>query len=115
LALITLSGSTGWTIFCVAWGLALVGIILKLFFTGKFNKTSTLMYVFMGWVIVFVLKPLIVALPAAGLFWLVFGGLAYTLGAILYSIKKMPFNHATFHMFVLLGGGCHFLAIYFYV
>lgn len=115
LALVTLGDTTGWIIFYIVWGLALIGIILKLFFTGKFNKTSTLMYVCMGWVIVFVLKPLIETLPPAGLFWLVFGGLAYTLGAILYSIKKMPFNHATFHMFVLLGGSCHFLAIYFYV
>lgn len=113
--LITLNGSSGWILFCVAWGLALSGITLKWFFTGKYRKTSTLMYVFMGWIIVFAIKPLIANLPPAGLLWLVYGGVAYTLGAVLYSFKRIPYGHAIFHLFVLLGGGCHFMAIYFYV
>jgi hemolysin III len=113
--LITLHGSSGWIIFCVAWGLALTGIVLKLFFTGRFTKTSTLMYVFMGWIMLFAIKPLIVNLPSAGLNWLLAGGMAYTLGAVLYSIRRIPFNHAIFHVFVLLGSGCHFMAIYYHV
>lgn len=115
ITLITLNGTIGWTIFAISWALALSGIILKLFFTGKFQLVSTLMYVFMGWIIVFAIKPLIDMLPAEGLFWLVAGGLAYTLGAVLYSIKSLKFNHAIFHVFVLIGSICHFVSIYFYV
>jgi len=113
--LITLSGSIGWVIFGVSWGLAIAGIILKLFFTGKYNLVSTLMYVFMGWIIVFAVKPLINNLSSDGLFWLVAGGMAYTTGAILYSIKIVKFNHAIFHIFVLIGSFCHFISVYFHV
>jgi hemolysin III len=113
--LITLDGSIGWVLFCIAWGFALTGIVLKLFFTGRFRKTSTLMYLLMGWIIVFAIEPLMATLPPAGLLWLALGGAAYTMGAILYSIKSVPFNHAIFHVFVLLGASCHFMAIYFHV
>ena len=113
--LITLNGATGWTIFAVSWGMAISGITLKLFFTGRFNLISTLMYVFMGWIIIFAVKPLIAGLPTAGLYWLVAGGLSYTIGAIIYSIKKVPLNHAIFHLFVLAGSICHFVTVYFYV
>ena len=114
-ALVTLNGPSGWMLFGVSWGMALTGIILKLFYTGKYNLISTLMYVFMGWIIVFAIKPLINNLSSDGLFWLVAGGMAYTTGAILYSIKKIKLNHAIFHLFVLLGSFCHFVAIYFYI
>jgi len=114
-ALVTLNGLTGWMLFGVSWGMAITGIILKLFHTGKYNLISTLMYVFMGWIIVFAIKPLINNLSSDGLFWLVAGGMAYTTGAILYSIKKIKLNHAIFHLFVLLGSFCHFVAIYFYI
>ena len=113
--LITLNGTVGWVIFAFSWGMAISGIILKLFFTGRFNLVSTLMYVFMGWIIIFAVKPLIANLSTEGLFWLVAGGLSYTLGAIIYSIKKVPLNHAIFHLFVLGGSICHFVAVYFYV
>jgi hemolysin III len=95
--------------------MALTGITLKLFFTGRYKLLSTSMYVFMGWLIIFAIKPLITNLSSDGLYWLVAGGLAYTLGAILYGIKKISFNHAIFHVFVLLGSFCHFVAVYFYV
>ncbi|MCH8018598.1 hemolysin III family protein [candidate division KSB1 bacterium] len=113
--LVTLQGTIGWVIFGTSWGLALTGIILKLFFTGKYNLISTLMYVFMGWVIVFAIKPLINNLPLEGLFWLFAGGMAYTIGAILYSIKKIKLNHAIFHVFVLMGSFSHFVSVFFYV
>jgi hemolysin III len=113
--LVTLTGTTGWVIFGIAWGAALVGVVLKLFFTGRFSIASTVMYVLMGWVVVFAIKPLINALPAEGLFWLFAGGVAYTVGAILYSIKKIPFNHAIFHILVLVGSFCHFISIFYYV
>ena len=113
--LVTLKGTAGWVIFGISWGLALTGIILKLFFTGKYNLVSTIMYVLMGWIIVFALKPLINELPFEGILWLVAGGISYTVGAILYSIKKIKFNHAIFHMFVLFGSFCHFMSVFFYV
>ena len=113
--LVSLNGTIGWVIFGTSWGLALTGIILKLFFTGKYNLISTLMYVFLGWVIIFAIKPLINNLPLEGLFWLFAGGMAYTIGAILYSIKKIKFNHAIFHVFVLMGSFSHFVSVFFYV
>ena len=113
--LVTLKGTIGWVLFGISWGLALTGISLKLFFTGKYDLISTIMYVLMGWVIVFVIKPLINNLPLEGLLWLFAGGISYTIGAIIYSIKKIKFNHAIFHMFVLFGSFCHFMSVFFYV
>lgn len=113
--LITLKGAIGWTLFAITWGMALTGITLKLFFTGRFNLLSTLMYVFMGWLIIFAIKPMIAAMPPGGMTWLVAGGLAYTFGALLYAIKSIPYNHAIFHLFVLAGSICHFIAVYEYV
>jgi hemolysin III len=113
--LVTLNGLTGWIIFAASWSMALTGTVLKIFFTGRYTVFSTLMYVFMGWIIVFAISPLIENLPGEGLFWLIAGGVAYTTGAILYSIKKIKFNHAIFHVFVLLGSLCHFVSVYFYV
>ena len=113
--LVTLNGTIGWVLFGITWGIALTGVILKLFFTGKYDKISTIAYVLMGWIIVFAFKPLLNNLPFEGIVWLVLGGIAYTIGAILYSIKKLSFNHAIFHIFVLIGSFCHFIAVYFYV
>jgi len=113
--LITLNGWVGWTIFGVSWGMAIAGVVLKLFLTGRYNVLSTMMYVLMGWIIIFAVKPLINSLSSEGLFWLVAGGVAYTTGAVIYSIKKIKFNHAIFHLFVLLGSSCHFISVYFYV
>ena len=113
--LVTLKGPIGWSIFGITWGMALTGIILKLFFTGKYKLISTLMYILMGWIIIFVIKPVMNNLSLEGLLWLVAGGLAYTIGAILYSIKNIKFNHAIFHVFVLIGSVCHFVSVFFYV
>jgi len=113
--LVTLNGTIGWIIFGTSWGLALTGIILKIFFTGKYNLISTIMYVLMGWVIVFALKPLINNLPFEGFLWLLAGGISYTIGAVLYGIKKLKFNHAIFHMLVLNGSFCQFMSVFFYV
>ncbi|TQD39717.1 PAQR family membrane homeostasis protein TrhA [Haloflavibacter putidus] len=113
--LITLSGFTGWLIFGIVWGIALLGIILKLFFTGRYRLLSTIIYVFMGTIILFAIKPLTEKLPLNGLYWVLGGGVAYVLGAILFSIRKIPFNHAIFHVMVLLGSFAHYMAIYHYV
>ena len=113
--LVSLNGTTGWLIFTIVWILAFSGIILKLFFTGKFKILSTAMYVLMGWLIVFYFKDLSLNLHEKGVIYLVLGGVLYTIGAILYSIKKIKFNHAIFHFFVLGGSFCHFLSVYLYV
>lgn len=113
--LITLKGVLGWTIFGITWGIAFIGIFFKLFYTGRFDKISTAAYVAMGWIIIFAVKPLIEIFPVNGLYWLFGGGISYTLGAVLFSLPKIKYNHAIFHIFVLLGSFCHFMAVYFYV
>ena len=113
--LITLNGKVGWTVFGVIWGLAVVGVVLKLFFAGRYNLFSTIMYVLMGWIIVFASKPLIASLSTEGLAWLAAGGAFYTIGAVFFILDKIKLNHAIFHIFVLLGSFCHFISIYYHV
>lgn len=114
-ALLVLKGTTGWWIFGISWGLAVAGVCLKLFFTGRFRLLSTGVYLFMGWIIVFVVNTLIDSFSAAGFNWLLAGGVAYTLGAVLYSLKTLPFSHAIFHVMVMIGCGCHFTSVYSHV
>jgi hemolysin III len=95
--------------------MAVTGIVLKLFYTGRYDKLSTTMYVFMGWIIVVAIKPLIANLSTEGLFWLFAGGIAYTVGALFYSFRALPYGHAIFHIFVVAGSTCHFVSIYFFV
>ena len=114
-ALITLRESGGWFIFFLIWGIALAGTILKLFFIGRFNLLSTILYVAMGWLVIFYIRPLVANFPAWGLFWLFTGGFFYPLGAVIYALEKVKFNHSIFHLFVLAGSFSHFVAIYFYV
>lgn len=113
--LVVLPDSSGWYLFVFVWLFALAGVVLKLFFTGKFDKLSTALYLIMGWQVIFLIKPLMNSLSSDGLFYLMAGGVFYTVGAILYSIKKIPYNHAIFHVFVLLGSFSHFWAIYKHV
>lgn len=113
--LITLRGPIGGTLFGILWGIAIIGIVLKLFFTGKYNILSTSIYVFMGWIIIIAIKPLVANLDPQGLLWLAVSGLSYTVGAIIYSLKKIKLNHAIFHIFVLIGAICSFISIFFYV
>ena len=114
-ALITLNGSTGWVIFGVIWGLATVGVIWKFMHIGKRVILSTVMYVLMGWVMIFAVEPLIENLPYYGFLWLLLGMLSYMIGALFFSINRMKFNHAIFHKFVLIGSFCHFMSIFYYV
>jgi hemolysin III len=109
--ILVLEGPLGWTIFGLTWTFALTGIILKLFYTGRFDKLSTALYLLMGWQIMFVINPLMERFSTEGLQLLFAGGVFYTIGAVLYSIKKLPYNHAIFHVFVLLGSVCHFFSV----
>lgn len=113
--LVSLHGSLGWTIFGVIWGLAAVGIVFQLFFVKRFKFFATLCYAFMGWAILFAIKPLLAALPVAAIYWLLAGGILYTVGALFYLARRIPYNHAVWHLFVLGGSLTHFVAIIKYV
>ncbi len=109
--LVNLRGPWGWSIFGVIWGLALAGVILKMFFVHKFSRLSTVIYVFMGWLCVIAFKQMLLYVPETSLILLIAGGLAYTTGVIFYAWKKLPFNHAIWHGFVLGGSVLHFFSI----
>ena len=109
--LISLRGSIGWTIFGTIWGLAAAGIIFKVFFIKKFVVISTLLYIVMGWMVVFVLKNLVESLPKTGLIFLIIGGVLYTIGTVFYIQRKIPYHHTIWHIFVLGGSIFHFFAV----
>jgi len=113
--LVTLRGPWGWSLFGVIWGLAITGAVLKIFFTGRYDKISTAIYVMMGWLIIIAVKPLLENFTGPGLVWLMAGGISYSVGAVFYLLHKIPYNHAIFHVFVLLGSIAHFIAVFFYV
>jgi hemolysin III len=113
--LITLEQSKGWLLFYIVWAIAGFGVILKLFFTGKFEAFSTILYLVMGWLIVFDFSTLNSLMPANGIVLLMAGGLAYTVGIVFYAIEKIPYNHVIWHLFVLAGAICHFFMVLFFV
>jgi hemolysin III len=113
--LVTLQGSWGWTLFGLIWVLAAAGIVFQIFFVYRFKILATVAYVLMGWVAVVAIKPLLEALPAGGFAWILAGGLVYTVGALVYLIKRLPYNHAIWHLFVLGGSTCHYVAVLLYV
>ncbi|MCA9875253.1 MAG: hemolysin III family protein [Anaerolineales bacterium] len=110
--LVSLRGTAvGWTFFILVWGMAVAGIAWKMFFLGRLEVIATIIYVLMGWMCVLVFKQMMAAIPTAGLVMLVTGGVVYTLGVIFYAWEKLPYNHAIWHLFVLGGSICHFVAI----
>jgi hemolysin III len=109
--LVDLRGPWGWSLFTVIWGLAAVGVVFKLFFTGRYNGLSTAIYVAMGWLVVLAAKPMMEALEPTALAWLVAGGVAYTGGVAFYLSRRIPYAHAIWHLFVLGGSFCHFIAV----
>jgi hemolysin III len=113
--LVTIRGVLGWTIFAFVWSLTVIGVVFKVFFVHRFNIVSTIAYILMGWIIILAIKPLFQTLPGGGIVLIICGGLAYTLGTVFYAWKRLPFNHAIWHLFVLTGSVCHFFAVMFYV
>lgn len=113
--LIAIPHGLGWTLFWVVWGIAAFGLILKLFFTGRFERFSTFLYLAMGWLAVIPYAELTTALDAKALALLIGGGVAYTVGVLFYAIEKIPYNHFIWHLFVLGGASCHFFMVYLYV
>ena len=112
-ALLSLVNGNGWTIFWTVWGIAIAGTISKIFLTGKFDKISLLLYLCMGWLIVFDFKNLWEVQSNFGITLLGIGGMFYTLGTIFYANEKIPYNHAIWHIFVLAGSIFHFFFIFF--
>lgn len=113
--LVTLRGPWGWTLFGLAWGLCLTGILFKVKFGNRFAFFFGLLYVVMGWMSLLALEPLVSALAPAGFRLLLGGGLVYTLGVIFYSIDRIPWNHAIWHVLVMMGSFLHYMAVLFYV
>ena len=113
--LVSLRGPWGWSLFGTIWGLALLGVILKTTMLGKISGISTAIYLAMGWIVLIAIKPMLTAVEPGGLLLLLLGGLAYSGGVIFYLWKRLPYNHAIWHLFVLAGSFCHFFAILFYV
>lgn len=113
--LIALEQSKGWHLFWVVWGIAALGFILKLFFTGRFEALSLMLYLAMGWLVVFDFTYLSQTLGPQGILWLFAGGLFYTLGIVFYAIERIPYNHVIWHVFVLAGALCHFFMVFWYV
>lgn len=113
--LVNLRGPWGWSLFGVIWGLALLGIVLRIVRGRRSTFVSVALYIGMGWAVVVAAKPLLNSVAPGGLWLLLLGGLAYTLGVIFYVWKRLPYHHAIWHVFVLAGGILHFFAILFYV
>lgn len=114
-SLITLQGSIGTTIFVINWVLAIAGIVLNVISVKKFSSLSLVVYLVMGWLVVFTIKPLYENLHTNGLILLVLCGVFYTVGVYFYKSKKIPYAHAVWHLFVLAGSISHFLSVYLYV
>jgi len=115
ITLVSLRGGWGWSLFGVAWGLALIGIIFNGFYKDRFHKISTATYVLMGWSSVIALPMLFSSLGLEGFILLVAGGLIYTLGLVFYTWDDLSFSHVIWHLFVIGGAVCHYLVVYFYV
>lgn len=113
--LITLNGAWGWTIFGIVWGLTIVGTVLQLSPARHIKALMVTLYLLMGWVVIIAIKPLIDSLNPGGLGLLVAGGLAYTGGVVFYVNKRIRFNHAIWHLFVLAGAALHYFSVLFYV
>lgn len=111
-ALITLVNGNGWLILAIVWSIALLGTILKLFFTGKYEILSLILYLVMGWLIIFDFQNLWNQSSSLGMALLMCGGGFYTIGILFYAIEKIPYNHFIWHLFVLGGSISHWLFIY---
>ena len=111
ITLSVLGGTWGWTLFGIVWGLALGGIVLTMAGGVRYPKLRISLYLAMGWLIVVAVKPLWLRMPSEGLLWLSAGGLAYTVGVVFYAAKRVRYGHFVWHLFVIAGTACHFIAV----
>lgn len=114
LVLTSLGGSLGWTLFGIVWGLAILGILFKVFFIHRYEAVSLIFYIAMGWLVIFAIRPLHAAIGTEGITLLVIGGLLYTFGAIFYAWRRIPYNHAIWHLFVIGGSAAMYFSILLY-
>jgi hemolysin III len=113
--LAAIGGVWGWSLFGIVWGLALVGVLMKMLWKPSMHGWSTVLYLGMGWLAVFALKPLMEVQSPAGIAWLFAGGLSYTLGVVFFAWKRLPHHHAIWHVFVMIGSACHFFTVMYFV
>ena len=106
-----LRGVWGWTLFGIVWGIAVAGVVLKSIWGVRYQKLSTILYLAMGWIIIIAVKPLYHNMPPWGLFWLLAGGLAYTAGVGFYAADRIRYAQFIWHLFVIAGTACHFIAV----
>lgn len=104
-----------WEMLTLIWGIAVLGIVLKIRFKHRFKLLRVATYIVMGWLVVLTSDDLLTSVPEGGIFLLALGGIIYTVGVIFYLVDRIPYNHAIWHMFVLGGSACHFFSVYFYV
>lgn len=113
--LISLRGPWGWSLFGTIWGLAITGVLCKVFMPKKLSAFSTFLYIAMGWAMLVAIRPMLANVETGGLLLLLAGGLAYTGGVIFYVWDHLPYNHMVWHLFVMTGSTLHFFAILLYV
>ncbi len=109
--LIALRGHWGWGLFAAVWTCALAGVVFKLFHAGRFRRLSTALYIAMGWLVIVAIHPLLKALDGWTFGWLLAGGLCYTLGTVFYHRPALRYSHAIWHLFVVAGSVCHYIAV----
>jgi len=110
--LVSLRGAWGWSLLGLIWGLALLGVAFKTLFINHFERLATLGYILMGWLVVLFGKQVLASLTPVAMIWLAAGGMLYTVGVIFYAIRQIPYNHAIWHLFVMGGSLCHFIAVW---
>ncbi|OCS85421.1 PAQR family membrane homeostasis protein TrhA [Caryophanon tenue] len=115
IALVAVGGTLGWTILMIELALAAIGIVLKFYFVHRFKKASLIVYIGMGWLIIFAYQPLLAQIGYEGFLWLLIGGLFYTAGTYFYRGEHIPYNHAIWHLFVLAGSACMYVCVYLYL
>lgn len=113
--LVSMRGPAGWTLFGVLWGLAAAGCLLKILCMERWETLSVVLYVAMGWAVIATIKPALAAVPPAALTLMAVGGIAYTAGIIFYAWRRLPYHHAIWHLFVLVGSITHFIAVLYFV
>jgi hemolysin III len=116
LTLVALNGPLGWFLFSLQWAFSLIGIIFKVCCGHRYEIASLILYLLMGWVAIFAIKPIMIALSLKGFMWILYGGIFYTIGVLFFvGDKKFQYFHAVWHVFVLLGSACHFVVVLFYI
>jgi hemolysin III len=106
-----LNGWIGWTVFGIVWGCAILGIVFKALLTGRAEILSTIMYLIMGWAVIFFIKPVYTGMSATGFTWLILGGVAYSVGVVFFLLERMKYSHSIWHLFVIGGSTFHFFSV----